>query len=104
MQTPGSLIIPGRAAVLDVVSEREAEIESLRAKLAEMDRTADNDINVQWEREARQLQPLLNKISKIRKDTEEYVIARTSRLLEEQDSINQEILSLRHPDPTTSDT
>jgi hypothetical protein len=97
MQTPpsGGFFVPGRKVVWDLISEREAEIESLRLKLKEMDQTADEDICEHWEREARQLRPLLDKIDKIKKDTENLITTRTATLLEDQDPVNEKIRSLR---------
>jgi hypothetical protein len=83
-----------RQVIRDIISDRGKEIQRLKAKLKELDERADEDIRGRQDHEAKQLRELQDRISKIEKETQDYVKARTAKLRQEQKPINKIILSL----------
>jgi hypothetical protein len=85
---------PKSRTVQELISERNKEIELLESKILEMDYNADQDI-YQYSECAGRLRPLHGRQKRQTNDTGDYTIARTSKLLEEQDTIQQKIRSIQ---------
>ncbi|PVF95744.1 hypothetical protein CPB86DRAFT_563116 [Serendipita vermifera] len=86
---------PEHKTVHNLISERDAEITRLEREMLKMDYEADQDISQHWDCMSRSLRPTRSRKEVWMSDTNDYVVVRTTRLLEEQEPVQQKLLTLR---------